>query len=486
MSSQWHYTEKGQQRGPISAGELKAKADNGGLGPNDLVWKEGMAEWVPASKVKGLLGTPQAAAPSPPPLPPTEAVVKPTGVLDALKTTGRLAVKQAERTKLVTISLAGAYHRLGKAMYEANIGREVFAQQLSALDALKNQMAVPATAADPASQPQGLAQQAKGMANATAEAAQRKVAKTRFDHTLSSLGKAAYEKRTTLTLPQAETEVIDSLLQRVSAIDADIQQLSANKPGWSLFDNRFVHVLLLVPCFPIGLFFIWRSGQWSRRAKLLWTGGAMAVVVIWAALVLSVPESQEIRAIADGDRLWEAGEKDAAVEKYLVVVNDWMPLGVDDDLPRVYARVIDYAATNDDKTLATIVIEKAFKDRLTLHLHESKAKQWSAELVSTLRAKKEEEEKGERRESERGQRQSVESSDAGKSPNQTIDKIRKDWEKKQKEYGLPHGQKEWDEMDKRARKKASENIQREKHNTNEMKKMIESRGEYQPNLRRPP
>jgi len=200
-------------------------------------------------------------------------------------------------------------------------------------------------------------------------------------------------------LPQAEIEDIDSLLQQVSAIDADIQQLSANKPSWSVFDNRFVHVLLLVPCFPIGLFFIWRSGQWSRRAKLLWTGGAMAVVVIWAALVLSVPESQESRAIADGDRLWEAGEKDAAVEKYLVVVNDWMPLGVKDDLPRVYARVIDYAATNDDKTLATIVIEKAFKDRLTLQLHESKAKQWSAELVSTLRAKKEEEEKGERPES---------------------------------------------------------------------------------------
>lgn len=70
MSSQWYYTERGQQRGPVSGEELKSRAASGSLCPDDLVWKEGMAEWAPARKVRGLLITPQAAAAaSPPPLP---------------------------------------------------------------------------------------------------------------------------------------------------------------------------------------------------------------------------------------------------------------------------------------------------------------------------------------------------------------------------------------------------------------------------------
>lgn len=55
MSTQWYYTENGQQQGPVSAQELRAYADSGRLRPTDLVWREGMANWVEAQKVKGLL-----------------------------------------------------------------------------------------------------------------------------------------------------------------------------------------------------------------------------------------------------------------------------------------------------------------------------------------------------------------------------------------------------------------------------------------------
>ena len=49
----------------MSNSELKALAESGRLKPTDNVWKEGLAEWIPASKVKGLF------PPSPPPLPPS-------------------------------------------------------------------------------------------------------------------------------------------------------------------------------------------------------------------------------------------------------------------------------------------------------------------------------------------------------------------------------------------------------------------------------
>jgi hypothetical protein len=64
MSSTW-YVRRGTQdkRGPFSAEQLKAAATQGKLLPDDLLWKEGLTDWVPALKVKGLFATAPTAAP---------------------------------------------------------------------------------------------------------------------------------------------------------------------------------------------------------------------------------------------------------------------------------------------------------------------------------------------------------------------------------------------------------------------------------------
>ncbi len=54
MASNWFYGKNGQQVGPVSSGQLRQLAQAGQLLPDDLVWKEGMAAWVPASSVPGL------------------------------------------------------------------------------------------------------------------------------------------------------------------------------------------------------------------------------------------------------------------------------------------------------------------------------------------------------------------------------------------------------------------------------------------------
>jgi hypothetical protein len=56
MAQDWFVTLNGQQVGPISAQQLKEYAASGQLQPTDTVWKEGMAQWQPASSVKGLFG----------------------------------------------------------------------------------------------------------------------------------------------------------------------------------------------------------------------------------------------------------------------------------------------------------------------------------------------------------------------------------------------------------------------------------------------
>jgi TM2 domain-containing membrane protein YozV len=61
VSQEWYYSVDGDRQGPIGGAELKKLAEAGTLKPADLVWKDGMADWVQARSIKGLFG---AAAPS--------------------------------------------------------------------------------------------------------------------------------------------------------------------------------------------------------------------------------------------------------------------------------------------------------------------------------------------------------------------------------------------------------------------------------------
>ncbi len=66
---EWYYMKNDQQVGPVSGQELKRLVQAGDLQPADLVWKDGMANWAPASRVSGLF-SPSAAAPAASPPPP--------------------------------------------------------------------------------------------------------------------------------------------------------------------------------------------------------------------------------------------------------------------------------------------------------------------------------------------------------------------------------------------------------------------------------
>src|SRR5437016_3457283 len=47
IADAWYYVpESGQQRGPVSLGELRALLRGGSVLSTDLVWTEGMADWV--------------------------------------------------------------------------------------------------------------------------------------------------------------------------------------------------------------------------------------------------------------------------------------------------------------------------------------------------------------------------------------------------------------------------------------------------------
>ncbi len=82
----WYFSRDGQQSGPLTYADLKAKADEGVLKPRtDLVWKEGMADWAPIGEVDGLFERHEMAPPPPEP---------DAATLDAILTAGDPDVSQ--------------------------------------------------------------------------------------------------------------------------------------------------------------------------------------------------------------------------------------------------------------------------------------------------------------------------------------------------------------------------------------------------------
>ena len=71
---QWYYSKSGSQLGPIEQEELRAKIANGEVQPSDLVWREGLADWQPSSRVaelqlSGIVPPPVGASPAGPAVP---------------------------------------------------------------------------------------------------------------------------------------------------------------------------------------------------------------------------------------------------------------------------------------------------------------------------------------------------------------------------------------------------------------------------------
>ena len=55
--AEWYYTQGGQQQGPVSDQDIRQMVAQGRIQPGEMVWREGMANWLPPSQVAELGGT---------------------------------------------------------------------------------------------------------------------------------------------------------------------------------------------------------------------------------------------------------------------------------------------------------------------------------------------------------------------------------------------------------------------------------------------
>jgi hypothetical protein len=85
---QWYYSKNATQLGPVSLDELRAKLASGEVIGTDMVWREGMTGWRPASTVLELAAPVAVAPPIPlvggvvnsPYSPPVAAPYQPAGM----------------------------------------------------------------------------------------------------------------------------------------------------------------------------------------------------------------------------------------------------------------------------------------------------------------------------------------------------------------------------------------------------------------------
>ncbi len=104
--SDWYYAENNEQRGPVLESELKGLLGGNKLPADTLVWKEGMANWTPATQVPAFNPAPSpgvvvASATST----PNPASVTPVTTSDIIGTPEALEVDpdDAEKNKIFGI-----------------------------------------------------------------------------------------------------------------------------------------------------------------------------------------------------------------------------------------------------------------------------------------------------------------------------------------------------------------------------------------------
>lgn len=269
MASEWYYSRDGEDHGPVSSVELKSLATKGVLRRTDLLWKEGMAEWKPASDFPRLFPDEQAASVILDPEEPADenpfaslnfdvgrvgkkapaakksanakgslaslkldvatASKKATqGVKAQAKVAGKIASLTAERTKISTVALPLAYAQLGEHCYRSRTHASAFPDLFGKLDAVhaslgEEQQRVAEKGDTIAETAMAWAEQGMNFARTQAQGLQAKTL-------CVQLGKACFNQFGSEAGPEQLVAKVRALKERLATINAEVTT-SVKKTG---------------------------------------------------------------------------------------------------------------------------------------------------------------------------------------------------------------------------------------------------------------
>jgi len=273
---QWHYSKDGKKTGPISAPELKSLANSGGLLPDDLIWKDGMAEWKPAKNLKGLfvdatiIDSPKKSPSSPvvqklpvPITPSPKSFVE--NAKDVAKGAAQYASKQAERTKLMNLTLPSLYQALGRNAFSSPEFRAEFAEVFKQLDKVQAELSEIGSRIPEATKSFG--DKAKAMAGQAVQAAQTQKLSLQQLLLFGSLGKAVYEKHEAASGPQELFKPVAETVARLAILDGELNALSASKNGSWITPKRLAISVGAAACVLLVMYFMMMRGESSSYTQ---------------------------------------------------------------------------------------------------------------------------------------------------------------------------------------------------------------------------
>jgi hypothetical protein len=276
MASEWFYTLKGEKHGPVSSQELRRLAQAGTLSSTDLLWKEGMKDWRPASEAQKLFDgvsssdsgstktevTETASAPTSVEAPNSSKVAVSLGA--RMQNAARATALKAEQTKLTNVSLPAAYIALGKHLHSKRLLMEQFPDLYQQIDALQ---AKAADASRKAAEATGtnFTEKAKALAQKGAELAKSKAAEVQQLAVFKRLGEAAYEGSTADSIEAERLVDIVTIRKRVAAITETLMVDADAGPG-SLEPAPSVKSD--------------GGAKWPWKRRIKWVGGSLAALYL--------------------------------------------------------------------------------------------------------------------------------------------------------------------------------------------------------------
>jgi len=306
MAAEWYYSKGSQQHGPVSASDLKILAKSGALLPTDMVWKEGMAEWKPASNVKGLCASTPVPAAESPKAPPASPKIKTPPIVPemapkqslaeaakgAARGAAQYAAKQTERAKLMNLTLPPLYQALGRYAFSSPDFRAEFAEVFQQLDQVQAEQSEIKRRTPVATKSFG--DKAKAMAGQAMDAAQSQKSSLRQSSLFGTLGKAVYDKHEDASGPHELVKPIADTVARIAMLDGDLNALSSSK-----------------------------DGSWVTPKRL---ATAVGVAIVLTVLVLVVkredPKNAEIAQTDRGD-----GQANESARTSDALTEDYFPMG---------------------------------------------------------------------------------------------------------------------------------------------------------------
>jgi hypothetical protein len=154
------------------------------------------------------------------------------------KAAAQLVAKQAERTKLASVNLPGAYQALGKHLHDTGRLRSDLPDRYRAIDTLLAEIQAIQTRTAGQPKAEGFAARAKAAAQSAGDVAQLKTLQVRLNHALGELGEAAFERYGERTGPVELIRSITDLRARMTSLDMEIADLSKAAPGQILTPKR--------------------------------------------------------------------------------------------------------------------------------------------------------------------------------------------------------------------------------------------------------